>query len=696
MKKQVLKNKENNKKNTGITLIALVVTIIVLLILACISINSISGNNSILKRAHDAKEETIVGQEKEAVQMAYTSASVKKLKNYVTSEELKHELDLSVGENKTEVAGQDILNVLFTETNHSYKIKNGIIEKTEIFDVNDGIYIVDQNEIKVSPKIQVPKKDEIVSDIVIKGHDDVNFTIDGEEKYIEDVGQGLCDLAMLNSDYLDVLRELRYIDDDFESFLKNKKSNIDSIVINGIPMFEIVKKADNEYYITVKWDYVLAKDSTQNLFESKVCISSKISFTNSDYTSYDLGDITVEENNTTSEDVDAPFKEISNIENGTVITDRFLLKYNNKEYRGKEGLKDFLDNIVGLKNKEIAKTYVDVGEIIYALKNTSGNFDEQVEQKIRTYFPLPIQNANILEKYVAKSNSLDGIYIKGQRITPKIQKLSQSSINYIEQYISYLLTDNYTFGYLDLKAFDYLLSKELIDPIVLNTLVNMRLEYPEGCVRAYNYQVTRFETEESDWGKDVAIPYSVVYKVSNSWNFGLAGDTAMDVWVRAEPQSELKIAGDMETEATRVLWKPWTCMPEYLLDNIEPSDKNTWANYRSKGLLGILNEQILPYPDKDEFITIANEYATKDEEINEMFLISESLSKYKSPTHSFKDEADLYTSVYSAIIYEAFENGTYEIRSDGKTYTGKDALKNFLITELGFDDPDKLIEYMES
>ena len=54
--------KEKNKN--GITLISLVVTIIVLLILSGISISMLSGNNSILKQATQAKEETDIAQEK--------------------------------------------------------------------------------------------------------------------------------------------------------------------------------------------------------------------------------------------------------------------------------------------------------------------------------------------------------------------------------------------------------------------------------------------------------------------------------------------------------------------------------------------------------------------------------------------------------------------------------------------------------
>ena len=52
------KQKYKIEKRGGITLIALVITIIVLLILAAISIAMLTGDNSILKRAVDAKERT--------------------------------------------------------------------------------------------------------------------------------------------------------------------------------------------------------------------------------------------------------------------------------------------------------------------------------------------------------------------------------------------------------------------------------------------------------------------------------------------------------------------------------------------------------------------------------------------------------------------------------------------------------------
>ena len=46
------------KENKGITLIALVITVIVLLILAGVSISMLTGNNSIITKAGEAKTAT--------------------------------------------------------------------------------------------------------------------------------------------------------------------------------------------------------------------------------------------------------------------------------------------------------------------------------------------------------------------------------------------------------------------------------------------------------------------------------------------------------------------------------------------------------------------------------------------------------------------------------------------------------------
>ena len=58
------------KGNKGITLIALVITIIVLLILAGVSIAMLSGDNSILKQAQNARDNSAAGTLEETVKIA--------------------------------------------------------------------------------------------------------------------------------------------------------------------------------------------------------------------------------------------------------------------------------------------------------------------------------------------------------------------------------------------------------------------------------------------------------------------------------------------------------------------------------------------------------------------------------------------------------------------------------------------------
>jgi len=134
--------KKSFKNKKGITLIALVVTIIVLIILAGISISLVLGNNGIITKAKEGKEDAIVGQEKEQVELAYVSAAVKKLGDNVTEQDLQDELDASVGTNKTKVTEKDnnLLNVWFYDTAHNYNIDNGKVSKVEPLELHISNY----------------------------------------------------------------------------------------------------------------------------------------------------------------------------------------------------------------------------------------------------------------------------------------------------------------------------------------------------------------------------------------------------------------------------------------------------------------------------------------------------------------------------------------------------------------------------
>lgn len=84
-------------------------------------------------QATKSKEETIIGQEKEQVEMAYVSAAINKLGDDVTDEDLQNELDKSVGAKKTLVTpnSDGTLNVLFNDTEHNYNVNNGAVAKVE-------------------------------------------------------------------------------------------------------------------------------------------------------------------------------------------------------------------------------------------------------------------------------------------------------------------------------------------------------------------------------------------------------------------------------------------------------------------------------------------------------------------------------------------------------------------------------------
>ena len=98
----------------------------------------LTGDNGILTRAGEARDDTIIGEEREQVELAYISAAVKKLGDDVTYQDLQDELDTSVGTNKTKVTknANNTLNVLFKDTEHNYNVNDGKVAKVD--DGNGG------------------------------------------------------------------------------------------------------------------------------------------------------------------------------------------------------------------------------------------------------------------------------------------------------------------------------------------------------------------------------------------------------------------------------------------------------------------------------------------------------------------------------------------------------------------------------
>ena len=109
-------------REKGITLIALVITIVVLLILAGISLNLVLGENGIVTKAKDAREQTIIGHEKEQINLAYSACKTREnFDDLVTAIELETEMKKS-NENVSVVADGDNLVITFEKTKHQYNI----------------------------------------------------------------------------------------------------------------------------------------------------------------------------------------------------------------------------------------------------------------------------------------------------------------------------------------------------------------------------------------------------------------------------------------------------------------------------------------------------------------------------------------------------------------------------------------------
>ena len=122
-KKKSSKTKEKLKGRNGITLIALVITIIVLLILAGVTIASITGENGILSKAIDAKENTTRGTEEEQIKNAYLAVKINTLGDSINIAQLEEELDNIVGEGKTQVSNPGKIKVKFLDTGNEYVVK---------------------------------------------------------------------------------------------------------------------------------------------------------------------------------------------------------------------------------------------------------------------------------------------------------------------------------------------------------------------------------------------------------------------------------------------------------------------------------------------------------------------------------------------------------------------------------------------
>ena len=130
--------RKNVSKQSGITLIALIITILVLLILATVSVKVLTGEDGILARTLQAKEVTIIEQEKEVIKLAWNSLKVANQVEGTTINADNFEQKLIENKAKNVEVGYEEDNennnflVNFTKTHHQYTVDgNGNISSVE-------------------------------------------------------------------------------------------------------------------------------------------------------------------------------------------------------------------------------------------------------------------------------------------------------------------------------------------------------------------------------------------------------------------------------------------------------------------------------------------------------------------------------------------------------------------------------------
>lgn len=154
------------KQKKGITLIALVITIIVLLILAGISISMLSGDNSILQRATDAKQ---ISERAEAKEQAQTDIMA-----YIADKTANHQ-DASLDDDKVKEILSDNKSYVKEAGDTSFTTKKGEYEIPY-----SELYMSNNQEDNVSPEIKYGYANNsgvVDSDTLIVG-DIINYYYD--------------------------------------------------------------------------------------------------------------------------------------------------------------------------------------------------------------------------------------------------------------------------------------------------------------------------------------------------------------------------------------------------------------------------------------------------------------------------------------------------------------------------------------
>lgn len=221
------------EKNKGITLIALIVTIVVLLILAGVTINAITGSESAMEKATEAREKDKQGTELETIKLAVVNAVASDLTGLVNADNLKEGLNgLVEDEGRLRINKDNSPWIVTGKTGMKYKInQNGEITSAEPVSSVEFINTEDTIAVGKSKKLE----------IIAKG-------ASGNKTEANEV-------IFYSSD-----EDIATVEDDGSIKIVNDDSKIGETVTISVVADEIV--GSNECEITVNPDYKIGSNIT--------------------------------------------------------------------------------------------------------------------------------------------------------------------------------------------------------------------------------------------------------------------------------------------------------------------------------------------------------------------------------------------------------------------------------------------------
>lgn len=235
------------KENEGITLIALVVTIIVLLILAGVTIATLTGDNGILTKTNEAKEQTEIGKEKEIVKLATTAVIT--TNNAIDKDSLQSELNKTAGDKKTEVYNYNQkLQVYFTDSKRYYEIDGN--SNVELINVTNG-------EKKINIKC-INSKNEVLKEIELVTLND-NYLIEAPEIERYESSENNFSKTITNDTEIDILYYYVIQKEDIVFTGLNSSGNIteNESEIKSYMIGDGSLNSKNALKSTINYDFVL-------------------------------------------------------------------------------------------------------------------------------------------------------------------------------------------------------------------------------------------------------------------------------------------------------------------------------------------------------------------------------------------------------------------------------------------------------